>query len=323
MDNIYTNNYYQSPMDSPPKTPSSASKFFHPKLGRGNSPPLVNGYFTPPDSRENSPSLRGNSPNPQSRNNSPSRVPSFLEGSPVPSFNGSATRSSRKSPFGSKFSDRPSPDLQGQRSWSRDGSLKSLQLAPEPIEIAIPPVTHSGTPPTQGTFGRTDSHRYQRVPVITSPPQTPEFDTSPKQTYRKSSASTIVPLPSTVYVPGVGDTVSSVGSEKQGWYTHRRDRSVSAPTPLSSLFTPLRSERSPSMSSPFLPLEPETPPMAPHHPLLYSSPSMPSSQVELVGLWNAAKGSARGVQKPKDSGKTYILNMYRLVSRSLLLSINR
>lgn len=78
--------------------------------------------------------------------------------------------------------------------------------------------------------------------------------------------------------------------------------------------TPPMSARSPSISSPFLPVEPDTPVIStPNLPRPYDQTSMVSSQAGLVGLWESAQRSGTVVENAVNSGRTYVLNMYRLV----------
>lgn len=301
---MYADGYYQSPVGSIPTT-SDSPKLHYNKLGRNKTPPLVNGYFTPPQSRENSPSLRATSPNPQSRNHSP--LPqSVRDASPAPSH--SSMRRSRTN-SGSRFS-RASSSVQ------REDPFGSRRFTPEPIEIAIPPPIQFGG--EQGTFGRADSRKYQKPLAPPTPPESVEGANSRRSRYRRSDESIIIPLEPTVYVPGVGDTVSSVeslGVERDDYYSLQRERSISDRVVQFAAYpTPPESLDSPTIKSPFLPVEPEVEntDARPRFPAPYQRCGMASTQEELVGLWKSAQGNRRGVAKP--IGKTYILNMYRQAS---------
>lgn len=306
---MHTGSYYQSHTGTSPKTLGSASKSFYPRLGRANSPPFIPGYFTPPDSRENSPSLGGKSPNPQGQNIAiiPQLTP---DGSPT-----------------------PSNDTTSSLVLQREGSVGSLQSAQKPVGIEIPPVFHlSGLQSTQGTFGRADSRRYQKHAALVSPPQSAKTTQTSNHQYKSSYASAIAPLPSTVYVPGIGDTSSSVDSlgiegERGSYHNHRRERSVSDPTvhfpPI--YHSPPPSVKSPSMSSPFLPIEPDTPVMPTRHALRpYNHSPVVSSQAELIGLWKSAQRGKKMAGNLSEGGRIYALNMYRLVNlfSSLLACTN-
>ncbi|KAH8153018.1 uncharacterized protein LAJ45_02605 [Morchella importuna] len=280
---MYADGYYQSPLGTPPTTSDSSKLHYH-KVGRNNTPPLVNGYFTPPQSRENSPSLRAISPNPQSRNHSP--LPSVRDGSPTPSHHN--VRRSRTN-SGSRFSRAPSP-------MQRENSFESRRFTPEPIEIAIPPPIQFGG--EQGTFGRADSRKYQKPLTLPTPPESVKDTNSQKSRYRRSDESIIIPLEPTVYVPGVGDTVSSVGSlaleRDEDYFALQRERSIADRVAQFAAYpTPPESLDSPTIRSPFLPVEPEVEnnDAQPRFPTPYQR---------------------RGAVKP--TGKNYILNMYRQAS---------
>lgn len=286
-------------MGTPPKTPGSAPQFSCPKL---NSPPFIPGYFTPPDSRENSPSLGGTSPNPQTQS-------TFL----LPPTPGTSPDHSLDEATFFQYPRKMLPGPQCQKIFpttlQAKGSFGSLQPTPELTEDA--PFAAAGSQHLLGTFGRVESRRYQKQDTPESLPRTVTSKRSLKR--YKSNASTIVPLPSTVYVPGVGDNVSTISTHEieneRHSYHDREQRSH-----FSVCDTPSMSAKSPSISSSFLPVEPDTPVIsAPNLPQPYDQTSMVPSQAGLVGLWEAAQRSGTVVENAVNSGRTYALNMYRLV----------
>lgn len=298
---MYADGYY-SAMGTPPKTPYAESKILYSGQGCKN-PPLFPGYFTPPDSRENSPPIGGTSPNPQN---------TFLlpptPGSPPNSPSDVATPAQYSSKTSSRSQSLRISDTLQEESF---GSLQST--APGVTEGAFRSALRlSGSQPTQGTFGRAESRRYRNQRVPESLPQAAKFARSPIYRHRRSDASTIVPLPSTVYVPGVGDNVgSTVPSHDAGDWRHdyydRQERSC-----FSVCDTPPLSAKSPSMSSPFLPVAPDTP-VTPG-PDMYGRTSVVSSQSGLLGLWKSAQGNEDIAGNASDGGRTYALNMCRLVN---------
>lgn len=294
---MQASNYYSEPMGTPPKTPGLAPQLFYPKLG---SPPIIPGYFTPPDSRENSPSLGGTSPNPQTQ--STFLLPPTPGTSPNPSSDGATfLQYPRKTPPGPQYQRIFPTTLQ------RKESFGSLQPTPELAEDEH----FSGSQPIHGTFGRVDSHRYQKQDALESLLRTAAPNRSIKR--YKSNASTIIPLPSTVYVPGVGDNVSSVASheiENDGQSYHNQEEH----SHFSVCDTPPMSVKSPSVSSPFPPVEPDTLVVSNTNvPRPYDRTSLVSSQAGLVGLWESAQRSGKVVENTVNSGRTYVLNIHRFV----------
>lgn len=302
---MHAGGYYSGSMGTPPKTPGSTPQLSYPKSG---SAPFIPGYFTPPDSRENSPSLGGTSPNPQTQS-------TFL----LPPTPGTPPNPSSDEETFFQYPRKMLPGPQCQKIFpatlQTNGSFGSLQPTPELTEdasfAAATPERLSGAQTILGTFGRVESRRYQKQDTPESLPPTVTSKRSLKR--YKSNASTIVPLPSTVYVPGVGDNVSTIASHEieneRHSYHDREQRSH-----FSVCDTPPMSAKSPSISSPFLPVEPDTPVIsAPNFPRPYDQTSMVSSQAGLVGLWGSAQRSGTVVENAVNSGRTYVLNMYRLV----------
>lgn len=266
-------------MGTPPKTPRSAPKnLYYPKL---NSPSFIPGYFTPPDSRENSPSLGGTSPNPQGQS-------TFL----LPPTPGTSPHTSSFAQYSGGIPQRTLPTAAILQREETFGSLQLELLAEDALQ-------YSGS---HGTFGRLDSHRFQKR----NPPRTANSTRSPDLRRYKSDASTIVPLPSTVYVPGVGDSGLPSETEHHG-YHDREERSH-----FSICDTPL----SPPTSSPFLPVDPATPTISAHDVPPPTPPVSPSAG--LTGLWNSAQQTEKTPGAAIDGGQTYELTMYRSVPPSCL-----
>lgn len=278
-----SNYYYSSPMGTPPKTPGSGPKnLYYPKL---NSAPFTPGYFTPPDSRENSPSLGGTSPNPQGQS-------TFL----LPPTPGTSPQTPSFAQCSGRIPRRALPAAAAAAAvLQREESFGSLQLE----RLADDALHYSGS---HGTFGRLDSHRYQKY----DPPRTGNPTRSPDLRRYKSNASTIIPLPSTVYVPGVGDSASGHPFESEHHTFHDREER----SHFSICDTPL----SPPTSFPFLPVEPATPTISARDAPRPASPVSPPAG--LTGLWNSAQRTEKTPGPAIDGGKTYELTMYRLVPPS-------
>lgn len=281
---MHSGGYYSRPMGTPPKTPSSTR--FCPKF---SSPPFIQGYFTPPDSRENSPSLGGTSPNPQTQSTS-----FILPPTPGASPHASPDRAAFAQ-YAEETYQRVLPAVAASAALQREESFGSLQseLTDDVFRLSGSQLATHG-----GTFGRIDSHRYRtQEPWSTARPDLRRF---------KSNASTIVPLPSTVYVPGVGDSIGGVSENEE--YSHH-GRGEGNRSHFSICDTPLTPAFSLPMSSPFLPLEP-----APDTPVT-SVPEIPEpTSPGLIGLWNSAQRTERTPRTAIDSGHTYELNVYRSVN---------
>jgi len=166
------------------------------------------------------------------------------------------------------------------------GDSHSLVRSPSPIEIAIPP------------------------PIVNEKPIY-----SPRHSYRKSDASIISPLPATVYVPGEGDEEDELLPEREedpyelhmqrpnpNRVYHTSPKSIQGSIDAMSNFRVPSSPTSHRLDTldTFLP---------PRRALTYGEPT----QADLVGLWSAAQGAKRIPGTQNGAGKTFVLNMYRLV----------
>lgn len=285
---MHSGGYFSRPTGTPPKTPCST-----PYCPKFSSPPFIQGYFTPPDSRENSPSLGGFSPNPQTQSRSFTLPPT-------------PGASPHASPDRAAFARYPGETyrrvLPAAALLHREESFGSFQseLTEDVFRLSGSQMTARG-----GTFGRIDSHRYRtQEPTPTARPNLQRF---------KSNASTIIPLPSTVYVPGVGD---SIGGFSENECPSHHDRGEGERSHFSICDTPLMPALSPPMSPLFLSLEPAADTLAISAPEIeIPRPTSPDSPpVGLMGLWNSAQRTERTPGISVDGGQTYELNVYRSVN---------
>ncbi|KAG0136149.1 hypothetical protein HOY82DRAFT_599701 [Tuber indicum] len=198
---------------------------------------------------------------------------------PTPPYSTPPQSSKRRSQLSSRsrssaISHSPVRILQGDRF--------SLVRSPSPIEIAIPPPT------------------VEERPVY-----------NPGHWYRKSDASSVAPLLATVYVPGEGDEEDELPPEEDVYELH-----MQGPNKNRLHHTPPKSTRGsvPEMSG-FR----EAPPPIPHYldtfhatlpsyrTLSYGEPT----QADLVSLWCVARGAKRIPGTQSETGRTFVLNMYR------------
>jgi len=202
---------------------------------------------------------------------------------PTPPYSTPSRSSKRRSQLSSRSqsstaSRSPVKIIQGDR--------LSLVRSPSPIEIAIPP------------------------PIVREKPIY-----SPRHSYRKSDASIISPLPATVYVPGEGDEEDELLPEREEdpYELHMQRPNHNRvyhtlPRSTQDSVTEMSSFQVPSSPSShhldalgaFLP---------PQRELSYGEPT----QADLVSLWSAAQGAKRIPGTQNGAGKTFVLNMYRLV----------
>jgi len=194
---------------------------------------------------------------------------------------------SRSSKRGSQLA-RRSQGSAGSRSPVRiiQGDSHSFVRSPSPIEIAIPP------------------------PMVDERPIY-----SQRHSYRKSDLSIIYPLPATVYVPGEGDEEVELLPEREDdpYELHMQrpnynrvyrasPKSTQGSIAAVSGFqapSPPTSHRLDTLDA-FLP---------PRRALSYGEPT----QADLVSLWASAQGAKRIPGTQNEAGRTFVLNMYRLV----------
>lgn len=205
---------------------------------------------------------------------------------PTPPYSAPSRSSKRRSQLSSR-----SQSSTASRSPVRiiQGDRLSLVRSPSPIEIAIPP------------------------PIVRDKPIY-----SPRHSYRKSDSSIISPLPATVYIPGEGEEEDELLPEREDdpYELHMqrpKNNRVYHTLPRSTqdLVTEMSSFQIPSSLTShhldtldtFLP---------PRRALSYGEPT----QADLVSLWSAAQGAKRIPGTQNGAGKTFVLNMYRLVFHS-------
>ncbi|RPA92382.1 hypothetical protein L873DRAFT_195931 [Choiromyces venosus 120613-1] len=227
------------------------------------------------------PIIHQNSPpgKPQTRRRETNPLPVYIPNPPpTPPYSTPSQSSKRRSQLSSRSqssnrSHSPVRIIQGDR--------LNLVRSPSPIEIAIPPPT------------------LKEKPVY-----------NPGHSYRESDASSIAPLPATVYVPGEGGEEDQLLPERE---EDIYELHMQRPSHNSIYHTPPESMRDSvaEMSGFQVPPSPVLHHLdstfLPRRALSYGEPT----QADLIGLWSAAQGAKRIPGTQNEAGKTFVLNMYR------------